>query len=286
MNHRLAFPPEPSPFFLDTGRGDRFCMSYPASVSRDGVRDAVIYLHPFAEEMNKARRMAALQARSFAQNGVDVLQIDLYGCGDSAGELKDAHWELWKDDVASACRWLRNRGCTSVALWGLRLGAVLALDIASSERERVDGLILWQPVYRGAQFLTQFLRIRLASELAAGDRDSGLLQALRDSLRNGGTVEVGGYELSAALAAAIERLNVEKLIFRGGKVHWLEVVAEAGHSPSPAAARVASAWDAAGVDFDLRCITGLPFWATQEIAECLNLVEATSRLLRRGDYAC
>ena len=41
----------------------------------------------WAEEMNKARRMAALQARLLAENGYAVLQIDLHGCGDSSGDL-------------------------------------------------------------------------------------------------------------------------------------------------------------------------------------------------------
>jgi len=38
--------------------------------------------------MNKSRRMAALQARVFAAMGFGVLQIDLFGCGDSRANLK------------------------------------------------------------------------------------------------------------------------------------------------------------------------------------------------------
>ena len=68
----------------------------------------MVYIHPFAEEMNKARRMAALQSRALAAAGFDVLQIDLLGCGDSSGDFGDATWNDWVNDVVHGCRWLRH----------------------------------------------------------------------------------------------------------------------------------------------------------------------------------
>ena len=53
--------------------------------------------------MNKSRRMAALQARAFAEMGFGVLQIDLFGCGDSSGDFSDARWDIWKQDLI-ACQ--------------------------------------------------------------------------------------------------------------------------------------------------------------------------------------
>jgi len=77
------------PFFLPASRGERFCIFHPAA---GALRGAVLYLHPFAEEMNKSRRMAALQSRMLAARGIAVLQIDLFGCGDSSGDFGDASW--------------------------------------------------------------------------------------------------------------------------------------------------------------------------------------------------
>ena len=71
-------------FFLPADRGARFVLFQPAQ--RDVSRGTILYVHPFAEEMNKARRMAALQTRAFADAGYDVMRIDLYGCGDSSGD--------------------------------------------------------------------------------------------------------------------------------------------------------------------------------------------------------
>ncbi|HEX6736185.1 MAG TPA: hydrolase 2, exosortase A system-associated, partial [Azonexus sp.] len=94
------------PDFLTVHGGQRFCLFHPA---QDGVaKGAVLYLHPFAEEMNKARRMAALQSRALAAAGYDVLQFDLLGCGDSSGDFADATWPAWREDVLAGYRHLRS----------------------------------------------------------------------------------------------------------------------------------------------------------------------------------
>lgn len=61
----------------------------------------VVWVHAFAEEMNKTRRMSALMARLFAGDGWRVVQKDLSGCGDSAGDFSEASWAAWLDDVES-----------------------------------------------------------------------------------------------------------------------------------------------------------------------------------------
>src|SRR5665647_2167413 len=113
-------PVQPEAFFLPAGAaqttqsGQRFCLFYPAEcgASGDAVRGLVLYIHPFAEEMNKARRMAALQARALAQAGYAVLQIDLLGCGDSSGDFGEATWKNWVRDVVQGCQWLRKQSNT------------------------------------------------------------------------------------------------------------------------------------------------------------------------------
>src|SRR3546814_14337350 len=68
----------------------------------------LVYLPPFAEEMNRSRRMAALQARALAALGIDVLLLDLFGTGDSAGDFRDARWRSEESrvgkEVVSPCR--------------------------------------------------------------------------------------------------------------------------------------------------------------------------------------
>ena len=280
MNTIAAAPPA-QPFFLDSGAAARFCLYHaPAGT----CRGAWLYLHPFGEEMNKSRRMAALQARALAQRGHAVLQLDLYGCGDSAGDFGDARWEIWQDDTARGLAWLeQQRGCAA-GLWGLRLGALLALDVAQemAQSRPAAGLVLWQPVTNGSQFLTQFLRLKVASQMLTEGRDGkdgngggGGTAALRQSLAAGHALEIAGYTLDPALALAIDTRMADRFTPPACPVHWFEIAAENGRPLSPAAARVVNALGEGGARVSTHVVAGSPFWATQEIEECPALLDAT-----------
>ena len=267
-------------FFLKAGSGERFCLYHGPHPDRE-CRGVLIYVHPFGDEMNKSRRMASMQARALAAIGFGVLQIDLFGCGDSSGEFVEARWNIWKQDLAAARNWLENRAAAPVSLWGLRLGALLALDFARNSESAIDKIILWQPVISGELFLTQFLRLRLANEmLTAGEgtqRTSGT-HAMRSTLVNGQTLEVAGYELAPDLAAAIDSLKAAELSVTRSSVHWFEIVAEPDRPMTPAGARVVSAWKQDAADLHVHLVPCLPFWATQEISECAELVSATTNV--------
>lgn len=272
-----SVPGQPAePFFLDGAPGRRFCLFHPPA---GACRGAVLYVHPFAEEMNRSRRMAALQARALAALGYGVLQIDLYGCGDSSGDFGDARWDIWKADLAAGAAWLRLRLDRASILWGLRLGALLALDYARTAREPVQSMILWQPVLNGATFLTQFLRLRVAGAmLDEGARTS--TGALRQALRDGETVEIAGYDLAPALAAAIDAFDAPETLAPACRVDWFEAL-PAPDAPLPAgAARVSEAWRRGGADLRLHALASPPFWVTPEITEAPAWLLATSAALQ------
>lgn len=266
--------PPAEPLFLarpDGARsGARFALFHaPAGPSRA----AVLYLHPFAEEMNRARRMAALQARALAADGMAVLQLDLHGCGDSSGDFADASWDGWLDDVAHAVDWLRARCGVPVTLWGLRLGALLALAHARRD-PAIAALLLWQPVLGGATHLTQFLRLRVAGDMLGNAEKSGGTAALRAALAAGETLEVAGYMLAPALALGMEAVDGAALVPHC-PVHWIDVTSSPERGLAPASLRVVEAWRAAGVAVGLQQVAGEPFWNTQEVAVCPALIDAT-----------
>jgi exosortase A-associated hydrolase 2 len=259
------------PFFLTGEHGALFCV-YLSSRDR-APKATVLYLHPFAEEMHKSRRMAALQARHLAANGYAVLQVDLTGCGDSAGDFGDARWAIWRDDVRRAHAWLTDKVPGPVLLWGLRCGAALAAEV-SSELSGVARLLLWQPIINGEQFLNHFLRIKLASEmLSEGQSQSGTAELIA-RLKAGESIEVGGYMLGPDMAAALQTLKLTNLV-PSCPVEWFDVGAQGGEILSPASQGVVDIWRAAGVPVRSRTIQGDPFWITQEITECPELVTAT-----------
>jgi exosortase A-associated hydrolase 1/exosortase A-associated hydrolase 2 len=268
------------PFFLTTATGTRFCLFHPPVGE---CRGALVYVPPFGEEMNKARRMAVLQSRALAARGVGVLQLDLHGCGDSSGEFGEARWETWKQDIGDACAWLGQRLDRPVGLWGLRLGALLALDYARSAPHPLERLLLWQPVTSGATFMTQFLRLRIAGDLLQAKAEGGGTEALRATLRAGAPLQIAGYDLAPALAQAIDGADAATLAITGCPVHWFELSAAPDRPLPPAAARIAAGWRALDVDLQVQIVAGQPFWSTQEITENPALLAATSAVY--GDAA-
>ena len=258
-------------FFLPASTGQRFALLHmPDALATP--RGAVVYVHPFAEELNKSRRMAALQARAMAAAGYAVLQIDLLGCGDSAGDFGDATWEAWLADVRLACDWLQQRTAAPLWLWGQRAGCLLANETAQ-RLERPVNLLFWQPVVSGKQFLQQFLRLKMAAEMLASD-GKGVMERLRSQLRQGEAVEVAGYLLSPLLASGLEQAEL-LLPPRTGRVEWLEVSSRPEPGLSPAAVARLTQWLAAGQQARGTAVSGPPFWQTTEISECPALLEAS-----------
>lgn len=276
MSHRPGGQHGAQPFFLQTGQGERFCI-YHAPDPAMPRRGALLYIHPFAEELNKTRRMAALQARAFAAAGYAVLQLDLYGCGDSSADFADARWEIWKQDLALAGAWLTQKTGAALSLWGLRLGALLLLDFARDTAIELASVFLWQPVFNGKACLGQFLRMHIASQmLAAASPGTIGGEALRHEIRRGVTLEIGGYCLAPELALAIDALDGASLAPPGCPLHWFELVLPATGKLAPATARLAEAWRNAGSQVHLHPVCGVPFWATAEIAECQAMLAATA----------
>ena len=268
MNAPLPSAPRVEPFFFDADPGTRFSL-YHAPAPQLSPRGAILYVHPFAEELNRSRRMASLQARRFAAMGYAVLQIDLFGCGDSCGDFNAARWELWKRDLATARDWLAERSVGPMYVWGLRLGGLLALDFAASSR--VDGVILWQPYLHGRTCINQFLR----QGLGVHPDGPHTTAALRTALVTRGLIEVNGYELAAPLAQSIDACEAAKLVLPACPVHWFAVCAPAPARLAASAARLAALWAPGGTTLHFHALDGVPFW-NGEHDECPALLDATS----------
>ena len=271
--------PHPEPLFLqvDAGPlGQRFAL-YHAPLSK--VRGLVVHIHPFAEEMNKSRRMAALQSRALAAEGFAVLQIDLLGCGDSAGDFGDATWAQWVADVVLACRWLRQRHAGDDApalplwLWGHRVGALLAVQ-AAQELAAPCHLLLWQPATVGKTVLQQFLRLKVAGDMMSGQAKTAMAQ-MRSALAAGQAVEVAGYVLHPALCHGLEQALLHPPAVPAGRVVWFELSMQDDASMSPAATAQASRWTEAGWAWHAHRVKGPAFWQTTEIEDAPALLPAT-----------
>ncbi len=262
----------PEAFFLsvaDAPEDRRFCLYHAAAP----LRGALVYLHPFAEEMNKARRMAAMQARLLAHHGYAVLQIDLHGCGDSSGDFGDATWESWLRDVSAAHAWLRAH-CPDVPVWfwGLRSGCLLAAEAARHLADPVN-FLFWQPTLTGKQTVQQFLRMKVAGDLLSGAA-KGAMEALKAELAAGRSVEIAGYALAPALVQGLEQTELEPPT-RPARLCWFELTTRADGALTPAAAQRVAVWKAAGFSVESAVLPAPSFWQSTEIEEIPALLAAT-----------
>lgn len=264
-------------FFLPLGDGQRFCLYTPALNGRE--KAAVVYIHPLAEELNKTRQMVAVQVAALARAGCAVLQIDLLGCGDSSGDFGDASWLVWRDDVVEACRWLRSRSAAPLWLWGLRAGALLAVE-AAGQLPEASNLLFWQPVQAGRQAMQQLLRL---AALAGGVGDGGLgaaIGGLQDELAKGGAIEVAGYRLGPALSGGLEAARLLPPLGRSGRVVWFDVSNREMPEILPSTAALLAQWQSAGFETAYRILSGPAFWQTAEIECAPALIDATAAIFQ------
>jgi exosortase A-associated hydrolase 2 len=277
----------PHAFFLPAAppsTGQRLCIFHAAQGA--AVRGRVVYVHPFAEEMNKSRRMAALQARALAAAGFSVLQIDLHGCGDSSGDFGDASWDDWVNDVVQAVAWLSDRdeahAQAPLWLWGLRAGCLVAAQ-AAARLKGPSNFCFWQPTVSGRLILQQFLRLKLAADMLSGN-SKGLMDEMKQAMARGESVEIAGYRLPSALAQGLERAELAvtmKAPANQGipRLQWFELSTREETQLTPITQKCLSAWETAGFATHHQFVQGPSFWQTQEIEDAPMLIKATCAAL-------
>lgn len=229
--------------------------------------EAVLIAPPFAEEMNRSRRMMHLLCQRMAALGLRGVLPDLSGTGESDGELATSDWARWVDDLTAVAADIR-RDSRVVAVVGLRLGALLALSAA--DRVAADQAILWEPVASGRAQVDELLRLRVMADRFAARGPNSSIETLRDSLRRQDRLRVAGYELGSRLVDSLDGITLEALLVASDKpVHILRVGergAETGAMP------------AAGGPAET-CVPGPRFWAGVETTSAPALLDATENLV-------
>jgi exosortase A-associated hydrolase 2 len=237
----------------------------------------VVVVPAFAEEMNRSRRMVALQAQRLTAHGLRVVVFDFFGTGDSEGDFGDARWESWVEDLRRVVYWSRA-GSGRIGLLAVRLGALVAMDarvvVAGDSRS-----VFWQPCTSGKAYLRQFLRLRVVEKLLNNKQpEAESVTTLLARLREGESLEIAGYELAAPLALAIESRTLDRVAPQViPALHWLDLVAADGDPLSPGTTAIVDRWTGAGVPIEVEAVRGDPFWSLQEITVAPQLIEVTTR---------
>lgn len=258
-------------FIEHQGRKLFYLLLEPTAVT---AHSSILFLPPFAEEMNKSRAIAASQARELAAVGNRVMLLDLTGCGDAGGDFLDASWQIWLQDAMFAADTLVAMGSGPLHLWGLRLGALLACEL-SRTRSDIQKLVLWQPVLNGEQQIDQFLRLRTVST-AVNSNVTFDRKTLWGELRAGRSLEIAGYELASSMALEMAKARLSDLDPACDRVFWLEIGAIARDSFSVASENVIAHWESQGCEVVKMSVLGDPFWRTVDAGINLSLQQDTS----------
>jgi|KBSSwiStaDraftv2_1062776.scaffolds.fasta_scaffold70774_2 alpha/beta superfamily hydrolase len=152
------------------------------------ARHGVVLCHPLGHEYMACYRTIRQTAVRLAQAGVPSLRFDFYGSGDSAGEASEGVPSRWLLDVRAASDQLQQKEqrTAGITFGGLRFGATLALlALQGSRRLDAHGLILWDPIVRGAAYVDELVALQ-HERFGGADADEILgfpfVAGLRDEL--------------------------------------------------------------------------------------------------------
>ncbi len=162
----------------------------------------LVLANAFGDEGVRAHRTLRHVAEAAARAGVPALRFDYDGAGDSAGDDRDpARVRAWIDGVHRAIDELRAlAGVSRVALFGVRLGALLAAE-AAADRDDVAVLVALAPAVSGRMH---------ARELRALHRAIGLRESPTGARLPEGVEEVAGFVLTEETRAALATLDATR----------------------------------------------------------------------------
>lgn len=258
---------------LPVESGFRFCV-FRGPARRTEPRGCVLIAPPFAEELNKSRRMLALAAERIAAAGFAVLHVDCFGCGDSSGDFADATWDEWIADLQRGYDWLASRYDRPFWILGVRAGALLAVETLP-HLERSPNLVFWQPVVSGGQYLMQFLRLKFASEFIGDGSKQSSTRALVEQLAAGELLEIAGYSVTQKLATALGKSELRLPHGFNGNIACFEIVTSVRNELRPALRTCVELWRGSGLNVVTKNLTGVQFWQTQQITEAPEVIDAT-----------
>jgi pimeloyl-ACP methyl ester carboxylesterase len=165
----------------------------------------VLIVPPFGWEDICSYRPLRFLARTLAASGIPVMRFDLPGTGDSTGNALDSGlFEAWVESIDDAAAELRAvAGVDHIAVFGIRLGAVLALT-AAARGSNLQDLILWGATATGRAMLRE---LRAFGNLEGLEYRNG--DPTASALLPG--VEIGGFLISPETQQALEHLALSPL---------------------------------------------------------------------------
>jgi alpha/beta superfamily hydrolase len=121
-------------------------------------RPGVLICQPTGHEYERCHRAMRQLAVQSAKKGLSAMRFDYYATGDSAGNCEELSLARMRLDIQRAIQHCCDKtGVKQLTLVGVRLGATLAAQLASSCCE-IESLVLYAPVFDGEALFNEWQR--------------------------------------------------------------------------------------------------------------------------------
>ena len=242
----------------------------------------LLIVPPFAEEMNKSRKMMSLLLDEIAAENTAGYLFDLFGTGDSAGDFREATWGIWRANLVSMIDFIASQnGVEQISIVAIRTGALLVNSVLAEESaiaDKIQSIHYWNPVLNGRQFINQFLRLRLAASMIRNEAEKVTVKNLRQQLQEKSTLEVAGYMLNNELIVGMETAQITLPETTASiPLHFYELSALS--QITPGLAKKISEVSTNEQLCSSYVVDGPKFWSTQEIAISEPLLALTKNNL-------
>jgi len=254
----------------------------------------VVICPPLALEYMSTYRSMRYVADYFALAGIPSFRFDYHGTGDSSGSNDDGNrldeW-LWSIEQANS-EIKRLTGCEKVGLFGLRMGATLA--VLASEKIKFDFLVLWAALESGRRYIREIRAVQMTGISQCSENSTSLLEA-------------GGMVYWPETADAISKIDLTKMTPQASRMLVIP------RDDLRAKSKLVDGWRASGVNVEQAAyrgsadmlvdvldaivphdsITKIVKWVgegvetqTEELRDVLHHDAATSALVDVGSTTC
>jgi exosortase A-associated hydrolase 2 len=247
-----------------------------------GESHTVIFVPPFAEEMNRSKRMYVLCARLLADAGIQSICFDFAGTGDSSGEWGDFNCQDWKNNLIDVYQYA-NKSSSKISLVTLRDSALISLELIKQAKIQIYKCVLWDPIDSGEVLIRQLMRMKIASAMA-DDLKKVTTQEVLDSIEQSGFLEVAGYHVSSSLIDSIKSQRMSDSIESAlalTELHWMTTGKFSGNTKQqlPISLTKLNLTEDLLAQLNVHPVNDVKFWMQQEVTISPLLLRETKQAL-------
>lgn len=237
--------------------------------------ESILLCPPFGQEAIRSHRLFKVLADRLCRDGFHVLRFDYFGTGDSLGEGEAVCIEGLVADVLTANNELMSRsGCSSTSWMGLRLGATVAALASGQAANKLERLLLWEPVTNGAAYLQELGQAHTAALLDAYEWRALSDENLRAAVAREAGHEALGFPITDLFRSELDALNVASFVNTSvSRVHIFDNPAETriASDDGQAESSFAKALNARGLETRVTQIIEKISWTADEMMNAASV---------------